>query len=163
MTLHPFKPTYYRNIIVIVLTVTLLILTLPLVSLLSLSGITALGSPTITFYDNSNPTKNTYDFGYCTFWAAKRREDINKPIPNSWGNANTWSARAKLSGNLVDHTPILYAIMQTNAGELGHVAFVEQVDEKGGWTVSEMNAPYWDVVSSRSFASFEAQNYNFIH
>jgi surface antigen len=85
------------------------------------------------------------------------------PIPTSWGNANTWASNAIADGYLVDHTPSDGAVMTTTAGSLGHVAYVTKVDNLGNWTISEMNAPHFDVVSSRTFPPAEALVYNFIH
>lgn len=122
-----------------------------------------ISNPSTTLYTGPVSTSNTYAYGYCTFWAAKRREDIGKPIPNNWGDAHTWAIRAIAAKYTVDHTPSVGAIMQTTAGELGHVAFVESVAPDGGWTVSEMNAPQWDVVSHRTFQPSIALTYSFIH
>lgn len=123
----------------------------------------ATNNPGATLYTGAASTQNTYAYGYCTFWADKRREDIGKPIPNNWGDAHTWVIRALVAKYTVDHTPSVGAIMQTTAGDLGHVAFVESITPDGGWTVSEMNAPQWDVVSSRTFKASIAATYNFIH
>lgn len=122
-----------------------------------------ISNPSTSLYTGPVSTSNTYAYGYCTFWAAKRREDIGKPIPNTWGDAHTWAERAQAMGYHVDHMPSVGAIMQTTAGALGHVAFVESVTPDGGWTVSEMNAPQWDVVSGRTFKADIAVTYSFIH
>lgn len=53
--------------------------------------------------------------------------------------------------------------MQTDAGELGHVAFVEEVGPDGSWRVSEMNVLGWDILSSRAFKPEQAKDYKFIH
>jgi surface antigen len=53
--------------------------------------------------------------------------------------------------------------MQTGAGPLGHVAFVENVAPDGTWTISEMNFKGWDEVDSRTMKSKMAADYNFIH
>lgn len=124
---------------------------------------TIISNPSTSLYAGPVSTSNTYAYGYCTFWAAKRREDIGKPIPNNWGDAHTWAIRALVAKYTVDHTPSVGAIMQTTAGDLGHVAFVESVTPDGGWTVSEMNAPQWDVVSDRTFKPNIAITYSFIH
>jgi surface antigen len=156
----------FRREIGIIFGVLAALIILPMIVILGLftdgaQGIT--NNPGATLYTGAASTQNTYDYGYCTFWADKRREDIGKPIPNNWGNANTWAERAQAAGYTVDHTPAVNAIMQTTAGDLGHVAFVESVTPDGGWTVSEMNAPTWDVVSGRTFRASIAATYNFIH
>jgi surface antigen len=106
-----------------------------------------------------------YAFGYCTYWAALRREQIGDPVPNNWGNASTWADGAEAMGLLVNHTPSVGAIMQTGGGYggYGHVAFVEKVNSDGSWTVSEMNYSGWDVVDERTLPAADASQYNFIH
>ena len=148
----------------IVLVTIVALCALPLVELSSLVDVSALSSNSeVHLYQGPVSTKNTYAFGFCTFWAAKRREDIGKPIPNTWGDAHTWDDRAAAMGYTVDHSPSVSAIMQTDAGDLGHVAFVEKVNLDGTWEISEMNAPHWDVVSSRKFKASDALEYKFIH
>lgn len=110
-------------------------------------------------------TANLYTRGNCTWWAATRRAQINKPIPNSWGNAATWAQRAARDGYAVDHTPTIGAIMQTpnSARGLGHVAFVEKVDPDGTWHISEMNVIGLGKVSRNAMPAAAAARYNFIH
>lgn len=116
-----------------------------------------------TLYTGNAATTNTYIYGYCTFWAAQRRIEVGKPIPNNWGDAHTWDDGARKTGYTVDHTPAKYAIMETDAGALGHVAFVEEVGPDGSWKVSEMNVKGWDILSDRTFKPQQAKDYNFIH
>jgi surface antigen len=105
---------------------------------------------------------NLYAWGNCTWWASARRAQVNDPIPNSWGNAATWAYRASQDGYIVNHTPSPGAIMQTGGG-LGHVAFVESVDNDGSWHISEMNVIGLNVVDHVTRSVGEASNYNFIH
>jgi surface antigen len=116
-----------------------------------------------TLYTGNASTANTYIYGYCTFWAAQRRIEVGKPIPNNWGDAHTWDDGARKAGYTVNHTPAKYAIMETDAGALGHVAFVEEVGPDGSWKVSEMNVKGWDILSDRTFKPQQAKDYNFIH
>lgn len=139
------------------------LLVLPLVAIASVTDLGALADSGNQLYSGTASTANTYDYGYCTFWVAQRRIEVGKPVPNTWGNANTWDTGALFSGYRVDHTPEQYAIMQTDAGDLGHVAFVEKVEADGSWTISEMNVKGWDILSSRTFKPGEAKNYIFIH
>ncbi len=160
--------TSMKKELIIILVVVTSLFALPLIAIVSMADIggdiKALADSALHFYQGPVSTSNTYTFGYCTFWAAKRREGIGKPIPNNWGDAHTWDDRAKLAGYLVDHTPQEGAIMETDRGDLGHVAFVEKVDvTNGSWTISQMNAPVWDVVNSKTYTAIEAQDYNFIH
>jgi len=107
---------------------------------------------------------DTYAWGNCTYWAFAMRLWADKSIPTTWGNANTWDDNAVLDGYVVDYTPAVGAVMQTDDGLLGHVAYVTDVDiTTGQWKISEMNAPNLDVVSSRTFAASSAIFYNFIH
>jgi surface antigen len=136
---------------------------LPVIAFASVTDIGALADSALHLYTGPASTTNTYDFGFCTFWAAKRREEIGKPIPNTWGDAHTWDDRASLMGYTVDHAPEVGAIMETDDGDLGHVAFVEKVNPDGTWEISQMNAPGWDIISNRTFKASDAQRYNFIH
>ncbi len=145
--------------ILVVLTV---LLCMPIAAVFGMTNAGGLGDGASLYTGNASTT-NTYDYGFCTFWAAGRREEVGLPIPNNWGDAHTWDDGAILAGYTVDHTPGLYAIMQTDAGELGHVAFVEEVGLDGSWKVSEMNVVGWDILSSRTFKPEQAKNYNFIH
>lgn len=159
--------TSLKKEVIIIMIVISTLFALPIVAIISIADIgdtlKAVADKTLHLYQGPASTKNTYIFGYCTFWAAKRREEIGKPIPNTWGDAHTWDDRARLDAYLVDHTPTVGAIMETDRGELGHVAFVEKVDPDGTWTISQMNAPYWDVVTSKTLTASQAQEYNFIH
>jgi surface antigen len=148
---------------VIILVVFGVVLALPVVVISSITNVRALADTSLHLFTGSASTTNTYDFGYCTFWTAKRREEVGAPIPNNWGDAHTWDDRALLAGYKVDHTPTPYAIMETDNGLLGHVAFVESVDAEGNWTISEMNYKGWDIVDNRTLKPSEAKNYNFIH
>ena len=79
---------------------------------------------------------NGYYYGYCTWYAATR-----VPVPNNWGNANTWDNRARASGWTVSKTPVAGAVAQTDAMSWwGHVAIVEAVSEDGSMIkYSDMN------------------------
>lgn len=147
----------------VVLVVIAVLLFMPAVAVLGMTSVGGLGDPGTSLYTGNASTTNTYDYGYCTFWAAMRREEVGKPIPNNWGDAHTWDDGAKLAGYTVDHTPGQHAIMQTDKGDLGHVAFVEEVGPDGSWKVSEMNVKGWDILSDRTFKPQQAKEYNFIH
>lgn len=152
-----------KKVLFIVLAVIVVLIALPVIALASVTDLSALVDSSTQLYTGPTSKTNTYIFGYCTFWAAKRREEVGLSIPNTWGDAHTWDDYARLAHYTVNHTPAQYSIMQTDAGDLGHVAFVESVTPDGGWTVSEMNVKGWDVVDGRTFPSAQAQNYNFIH
>jgi len=140
------------------------VLGLPVMAMASLTNLPSLATDnSIKLYAGVGSKDNLYDFGYCTFWTSKRRAEVGFPIPQHWGDAHSWAINAILAGYKVDHSPSQNSIMQTEAGSLGHVAFVENVTPDGGWTVSEMNVVGWDILSSRTFKPSQALDYNFIH
>lgn len=124
----------------------------------------AVSSSTIGFYEGPLSKTNLYEWGNCTYWAALKREEIGRPVPNTWGNANTWAGRAQRDGYIVNRTPAPNAIMQHDRGEFGHVAFVTGVDPiTGAWTISEMNVKGLNIVSQATYSAAAAANYYFIH
>lgn len=110
---------------------------------------------------NAAQVGNRYYFGECTYYAYNRRVSLGLPVGSFWGNANTWSARARASGFLVNHSPSAGAIFQTTAGYYGHVGVVESVNPDGTITISEMNYQGWNHVDRRTIANPGA--YNYIH
>jgi peptidoglycan DL-endopeptidase CwlO len=94
------------------------------------------------------PWPNHFDFGYCTWYVATRRD-----VP--WmGNAIDWWPNARAYGYSEGQTPEVGAIMVTTEGDpsVGHVAYVTAVNPNGSWTVSEMNYVAWDVVDTRTLS-----------
>ncbi len=155
-----------KRLMIVTLSSVLIIMSLPVIALISLTNVGALADAAISIFTDPAVTSDRYDYGECTYWAALRRLQIGQPIPNTWGNAITWAIRAKEDGYVVDHTPSFGAIMQDpNAlGGLGHVAFVEKVNPfNGSWTISEMNRVGWDEVDTRTLTASAAAKYNFIH
>jgi N-acetylmuramoyl-L-alanine amidase len=155
--------TSMKKQVAIILAVLMSLLVLPIVAIAAMTDIGSLGSDDAVLYTGTASTTNTYTYGFCTFWVAKRREEVGRPIPNNWHDAHDWDDGARKANYLVDHTPGLYSIMQTDDGDLGHVAFVESVDLDGGWKVTEMNVKGWDIQSGRTFKPDQAKKYNFIH
>ena len=154
----------FKKEIWIVMVSLAVIVALPLVALASTSSYSSEKTSALSLYTGPVSTTDTYFFGQCTYWAALRREQIGKPVPNDWGNANTWAINARVAGYLVDHVPAVGAVMETTAGQFGHVAFVESVDaDNGSWTISEMNYKGWDVTDNRTLPAAFAFQYNFIH
>lgn len=83
---------------------------------------------------------NGYDYGWCTWWAAKRRADVGRPLPSNLGNAYTWKSLAARSGLPVSGTPVAGAVAYYESiGGLGHVGFVETVNSDGSAWISDMN------------------------
>lgn len=155
-----------KRYIILSLVVVIGIMLLPVVSLSSLTDLSALASSRVTIFSAPRAKHDLYDYGECTYWVSLRRSQISEPIPNTWGNAITWAVRASANGYLVDHHPSYGAIMQDpNAlGGLGHVAFVERVNlVNGDWIISEMNRVGWDEVDWRTMTPTEALSYYFIH
>ena len=165
-----FKIKKLIALVVIVMTVSL---TLPVMAVFSLGMPTlswlantpnAESAETLGFYMGPPMPGNTYAWGNCTWWSYAMRKWAGSPIPTTWGNANTWDDYAKRDGYVVNHTPAVGAVFQTDAGEYGHVAYVIGVnDTNGEWKISEMNAPTINVVSTRTFSKEADESYNFIH
>lgn len=154
---------FRKELIIIGITIVVLC-TLPVIAVASITSIPALAADSaLKLFTGEHSKDNLYDFGFCTFWVSKRRAEVGAPIPQNWGDAHSWDDNAFLAGYRIDHTPQQYAIMQTDAGDLGHVAFVEEVGSDGGWKVSEMNVKGWDILSERTFKASQANDYNFIH
>ncbi|QQR51990.1 CHAP domain-containing protein [bacterium] len=153
----------FKREILMVLASMAVIVALPVFALASALDKTQLATPELKLYDGPLSITAGYDFGYCTYWAALRREQSGHPIPVTWGNANTWAIRALGDGYSVGHRPVMGAVMQTTAGALGHVAYVESVAADGSWTISEMNFKGWDEVDTRTLSAKAALEYSFIY
>lgn len=109
----------------------------------------------------SSSSGNLYTAGQCTWYVYDR---VGGKIGSTWGNANNWDNAAQAAGYTVDNNPEKGAILQTDAGGYGHVAYVESVDSDGSVTVSEMNyngGPY--VKDIRTISASQASSYNYIH
>ncbi len=96
-------------------------------------------------YVSGSTAGNSYERGYCTWYAKSRRSDM----PNNLGNAITWVSRAAAQGFATGSIPRAGAIGQSG----NHVVYVESVNGDGTVTVSEMNHVGWNVVSSRTVAA----------
>jgi surface antigen len=99
-------------------------------------------------YDGSN----SYDYGYCTWYVKNRR---GASLPNGLGNANTWYSRATGLGMAVGSVPKPGAVGTTTRGALGHVVYVESVNDDGSINISEMNAPTWNKTTYRTVSASE--------
>jgi len=159
--------------IALVLATMAIIVSLPFIAVVSMGSSVlsflssvpnAQAAETQGFYMGGPVEGDTYAWGNCTYWAFAMRLWAGSPIPTSWGNANTWDDRAERDGYVVDHLPAAGAVYQTDAGDLGHVAYVTKVDSQSGdWTISEMNAKGLNIVSSRTFSKDAAIFAKFIH
>jgi surface antigen len=107
---------------------------------------------------------NGYDYGWCTWHAANRRNATGNPIPNNLGNAISWLTLAQSAGLSTGSEPRTGAVLyHTNVGGLGHVAFVEKVNGNGSLLVSDMNYPLWGTVTYRTISPSEVSSYRFIY
>lgn len=165
--------TSMSRYVVVALSTVALIIALPVVTVFSMgSGVvnflsavpSAEAAASKGFYMGGPVPGDTYAWGNCTYWAYAERLWANDPIPTTWGNANTWDNNAITDNYVVDHTPAVGAVYQTDAGILGHVAYVSSIDSKNGnWTITEMNNEGLNIVNTRTFASNSAVYYTFIH
>jgi surface antigen len=127
------------------------------------------------YYSSNNPRgfafgnkaqygQNGYDYGWCTWHAANRRNEIGRPIPSNMGNAISWLGVARAaglgSGSLPQEGAVVYHL---DIGGWGHVAFVEKVNPDGSAKVSDMNYPTWGQVTYRTIKPSEFDNYRFIY
>lgn len=159
----------------------LMVVTIVIIVTLPVMAVFSMGTPTLSWLANTPNAKtaetlgfymggpvegNTYAWENCTWWAYAMRLWAGSPIPNTWGNANTWDNYAEQEDYIVNQIPAAGAIFQNDAdgNGYGHVAYVIAVDPvSGDWAISEMNAPTLNVVSTRTFPSEAAKYYKFIH
>lgn len=110
---------------------------------------------------------NGYSYGYCTWHAANRRAQIGKPLPTNLGNAVTWASLAAQAGLGVGEEPAAGAVLWHKdtwiAGGFGHVGFVESLNPDGSITVSDMNYPIWNGITTRTIQPNEFSNFLFIY
>ncbi len=102
-----------------------------------------------------------YDRGYCTWWAAFRRQQVGKPVPSNLGHAATWRFKAGQFRIPTGNAPQKYAVIHTTGGN--HVGFVENVNEDGSVDISEMNSPGWNRVTHKTLSAAEAARYGYIY
>ncbi len=118
---------------------------------------------------------NGYDYGFCTWYAAKRRADIGRPVPSNLGNANTWASIAAAFGIATGATPQVGAVAVKHAAAPGHVAVVEAVNADGSFWISEMNSygqrsmtdstptGGWGVVDWKMISADGAGSYTYVY
>lgn len=94
---------------------------------------------------------NTYPYGYCTWWAKNKRPDL----PNRLGNAGRWLANAARAGLPTGSTARAGAIVVTSEGRIGHVGYVEAVEDDE-IIVSDMNVIGWGKLSKRRMKAASA-------
>ena len=106
---------------------------------------------------------NGYDYGYCTWWVAQRRQEVGNPIPSNLGNASSWPRIGSLAGISEGSTPKQYAAAVTSTSGEGHVVFVESVNPDGSIVISEMNHLGWAVKDTQTISPDEAARYIYLY
>jgi surface antigen len=107
--------------------------------------------------------QNTYDNGECTYYVFDRVKDDGKKIERGWHDAENWAERAKEDEYTVNKTPKEGAVLQTEDGELGHVAYIENIKDNGALEISEMNLEESYEVTERIIDPEDIDKYLFIH
>jgi surface antigen len=102
------------------------------------SAVSAPATVTTVSHSDASGQANTYMAGQCT-WFVKNSLAW---VPNTFGNAYEWAAKAAAQGYRVDNTPevgavAVYAPGVAYASAFGHVAVVASVNG-GSITISEM-------------------------
>ncbi len=126
---------------------------------------------------------NGYDYGYCTWWAALRRQQIGNPVPSNLGNAITWKTLAPQAGFGLGRKPEVGAVIWVDPSTMsgywrsfGHVGFVEKINDDGSiWTSNMNSSGYasmdinssqtggWGRVSYKLIAASDAANFWYIY
>ena len=84
-------------------------------------------------------------------------------IEKSWRDAEHWADRAEEDGYVVNNTPEEGALLQTDAGPIGHVAYIESINEDGSINISEMNLHEAYEITERTIDADQLGEYQFIH
>ncbi|OZT76432.1 CHAP domain-containing protein [Salinicoccus roseus] len=106
---------------------------------------------------------NTYDDGECTYHVFEKVKAQGDMIETSWRDADQWAENAEAGGYTVNGEPKTGAILQTERGELGHVAYIESINEDGSINISEMNYTEPYEVTERTIAADNIDRYSYIH
>lgn len=108
-------------------------------------------------------SRNTYDHGECTHYVFEKVRDDGNMIERSWNDAEHWAERAEADEYAVNDTPKEGAVLQTENGPIGHVAYIESVNDDQSIEISEMNleSPY--EITERTIESDDIDDYSYIH
>lgn len=106
---------------------------------------------------------NTYDAGECTYHVFEKVKAQGDMIETDWRDAEQWAENAEGDGYTVNDEPKAGAILQTERGELGHVAYIESVNEDGSLHISEMNYTEPYEVTERTITADDTGRYSYIH
>ena len=128
-------------------------------------------TPTYTYYGNTSERRdivyigdNWAGGGQCVGYAIWYRQQIGRPVPDNWGNANTWASRAAAAGWRVDKTPEVGAVFQTPSGWYGHVGVVVGLLDDGSIRVRETNYNYRvGRVTEATIPAAAVGRFNYIH
>ncbi|MFB9860477.1 CHAP domain-containing protein [Salinicoccus siamensis] len=106
---------------------------------------------------------NAYEKGECTFYVFEKIKEDGNMIGVDWYDAGMWASNATDDDYKVDQEPAPGAVLQTERGELGHVAYIESVKKNGSLVISEMNynTPY--EITERLIPAEKVGNYSYIH
>lgn len=94
--------------------------------------------------NGSQNSARGYAYRNCTDFAAWRANQLaaRKVVPSGWGNANAWDESARRAGILVDGSPRVGDIAQSDSGSFGHVGIVAEIGtgaNAGKFRVEEYN------------------------
>src|SRR5699024_12572424 len=74
---------------------------------------------------------NSYDDGHCTQYVFDKVNEDKMMNEKSWSDAEHWANRVKDDGYEVNDTPKEGSLLQTESGPIGHVAYIENINEDG--------------------------------
>lgn len=106
---------------------------------------------------------NTYDKGECTYYVFDKVKADGNMIESSWRDAEHWAYKSEEDGYVVNNTPKEGALLQTDTGPIGHVAYIEHINEDGSIHISEMNLHEAYEITERTIDSEQLETYQFIH
>lgn len=106
---------------------------------------------------------NPYDDGQCTQYVFDKVNEDKMMIEKSWSDAEHWANRAKDDGYEVNDTPKEGSLLQTESGPIGHVAYIENINEDGSIDISEMNLNTPHEITNRTIEQENIDKYSYIH
>lgn len=106
---------------------------------------------------------NRYDEGQCTHYIFEKIKTDGNMIESDWSDAEYWSERAEEDDYTVNGDPAEGAILQTEQGELGHLAYIESVNDDGSIEISEMNLVEPYEITERTITAEDIDQYDYIH